>query len=149
MHPITTFSYLFHELWKRTDEGNALAYVSIVEPRVEGNVDVEKSQQNGDNSSVGQIWKGIILKSGSYTNDASSFKILLDEISDNRTLVGFCRYFTSNPDFWRDYTKVGIWLHMIDIPSIPIITGAITLGRTMMKKIQLQRMMRLIEFLLQ
>ncbi|CUM56351.1 unnamed protein product, partial [Debaryomyces tyrocola] len=63
-HAVTTFSYLLHELQKRADNGNELAYVSIVEPRVLGILDVEVSQQVGDNTFVGQIWKGIILKSG-------------------------------------------------------------------------------------
>lgn len=98
VHPITTFSYVLHELQKRANEGNQLAYVSIVEPRVQGNVDVHNSQQVGDNSFVGQIWKGIILKSGNYTYDAPEFKTLLNDISDDRTLVGFSRYYTSNPD---------------------------------------------------
>ncbi|CUM57922.1 unnamed protein product, partial [Debaryomyces tyrocola] len=97
-HPITTFSYLLHELQKRADNGNEFAYVSIVEPRVQGNLDVDKSEQKGDNNFVGQIWKGIILKSGNYTYDAPHFKTLLNDISDNRTLVGFSRYYTSNPD---------------------------------------------------
>ena len=97
-HPITTFSYVLHELQKRADNGNEFAYVSIVEPRVQGNVDVDKSEQKGDNTFVEQIWKGIILKSGNYTYDAPHFNTLLNDISDNRTLVGFSRYDTSNPD---------------------------------------------------
>mmetsp|Transcript_5292 Transcript_5292/g.6017 ORF Transcript_5292/g.6017 Transcript_5292/m.6017 type:complete len:412 (+) Transcript_5292:1250-2485(+) len=97
-HPITTFSYVLHELQKRADNGNEFAYVSIVEPRVQGNIDVASSEQIGDNTFVGQIWKGIILKSGNYTYDAPHFKTLLHDISDNRTMVGFARYYTSNPD---------------------------------------------------
>ena len=97
-HPITTFSYVLHELQKRADNGNEFAYVSIVEPRVQGNVDVDKSEQKGDNTFVEQIWKGIILKSDNYTYDAPHFDTLLNDISDNRTLVGFSRYYTSNPD---------------------------------------------------
>ena len=97
-HAVTTFSYLLHELQNRADNGNELAYVSVVEPRVLGGTDVEKSQQVGDNTFVGQIWKGIILKSGNYTYDAPHFKTLLHDISDNRTMVGFARYYTSNPD---------------------------------------------------
>lgn len=98
VHPITTFSYVLHELQKRADAGNKLAYISVVEPRVAGGFDVEDHQQSGDNNFVGQIWKGVILKSGNYTYDAPHFKTLLKDISDNRTLVGFARYYTSNPD---------------------------------------------------
>ncbi|CUM52299.1 unnamed protein product [Debaryomyces fabryi] len=97
-HPITTFSHLLHELQKKADNGNELAYVSIVEPRVQGGNDIDKSQEVGDNTFVRQIWKGVLLRSGSYTYDAPHFKTLLHDISDNRTLVGFARYYTSNPD---------------------------------------------------
>ena len=97
-HPITTFGYLLHELQKRANEGNELAYVSVVEPRVEGNLDVDSSSQKGDNTFVGQIWKGKLIRSGNYTYDAPEFKGLLKDISDNRTLVGFGRFYTSNPD---------------------------------------------------
>ena len=97
-HPIITFSYLLHELQKRADNGNELAYVSVIEPRVNNNIDIDVSQQAGDNIFVEQIWKGIILKSGNYTYDAPHFDTLLNDISDNRTLVGFSRYYTSNPD---------------------------------------------------
>ena len=97
-HPIITFSYLLHELQKRADNGNELAYVSVIEPRVNNNIDIDVSQQAGDNIFVEQIWKGIILKSGNYTYDAPHFNTLLNDISDNRTLVGFSRYYTSNPD---------------------------------------------------
>ncbi|CAG87170.1 DEHA2D12232p [Debaryomyces hansenii CBS767] len=98
VHPITTFSYLLHELQNRADAGNQLAYISIVEPRVQGTISVGEDQQKGNNDFVGQIWKGIILKSGNYTYDAPNFKTMLQDISDNRTLVGFSRYYTSNPD---------------------------------------------------
>ena len=54
-HPITTLSYVLHELQKRADNGKGLAYVSVVEPRAQGGDDVEKSQQVGDNTFVGQI----------------------------------------------------------------------------------------------
>lgn len=103
---ITTFSYLLHELQRRADEGNELAYISIVEPRVEGTESVEKSQQTGDNTFAGQIWKGIILKSGNYTYDAPPFKTLLKDIGDNRTLVRFARYYTSNPDLVKRLYEV-------------------------------------------
>lgn len=98
VHPITTFSYLLHELQKRADAGKQLAYISVVEPRVQGTISVGEELQVGNNDFVGQIWKGIILKSGNYTYDAPHFKTLLNDISDNRTLVGFSRYYTSNPD---------------------------------------------------
>lgn len=88
-HPITTFSHLLLELQKRADNGNELAFVSNVEPRVQGSNDVDESQQVGDNTFIRQIWKGIILSRGNYTYDAPHFKTLLNDISDNRTMAGF------------------------------------------------------------
>lgn len=98
VHPYTTFSYLVHELQKRADAGNELAYISVVEPRVSGIVDVAPEDQAGDNEFIKKIWKGIILRSGNYTYDAPHFLSVLNDLADGRTLVGFARYFTSNPD---------------------------------------------------
>ncbi|KAK6458249.1 NAPDH dehydrogenase [Scheffersomyces xylosifermentans] len=99
VHPITTFGYLLHELQKRADAGNQLAYISLVEPRVQASHDVAVDAQVGDNSFASKIWKGVFIKAGNYTYDAPEFNTLLKDIADDRTLVGFSRYFTSNPDF--------------------------------------------------
>ncbi|KAG2731367.1 hypothetical protein G9P44_005783 [Scheffersomyces stipitis] len=96
VHPITTFSYLLNELQKRANQGNELAYISVVEPRVQGTVTVD--EWVGDNSFVRHIWKGVIVKAGNYTYDAPSFKTIQEETNDDKVLVGFSRYFTSNPD---------------------------------------------------
>lgn len=96
IHPVTTFSYLLHELQKRANKGHELAYVSIVEPRVQGIVSCDVI--NGSNEFVYEVWKGIILRSGNYTYDAPNFDTLLKDSANGRTLVGFSRYFTSNPD---------------------------------------------------
>ncbi|ODV78399.1 NADH:flavin oxidoreductase/NADH oxidase [Suhomyces tanzawaensis NRRL Y-17324] len=98
VHPITTISYLLHEFQKRADAGKQLAYISIVEPRVSGNKSVAVEDQTGSNTFVGDIWKGVILKSGNYSYDAPTFNTLKKDVADNRTLVGFSRYYTSNPD---------------------------------------------------
>ncbi|ABN66026.1 NADPH dehydrogenase [Scheffersomyces stipitis CBS 6054] len=102
VHPLTTFSYLVHELQQRADKGQGIAYISVVEPRVSGNVDVSEEDQAGDNEFVSKIWKGVILKAGNYSYDAPEFKTLKEDIADKRTLVGFSRYFTSNPNLvWK------------------------------------------------
>ena len=98
IHPVTTYSYLVHELEKRAKAGNRLAYISLVEPRVAGNLDVEEKDQVGSNDFVKELWNGTILQAGNYTYDAPKFGQLLDDVSDDRTLVGFSRYFISNPD---------------------------------------------------
>ncbi|CUM64877.1 uncharacterized protein PRCAT00002493001 [Priceomyces carsonii] len=108
VHPITTFSYLLHELQRRADKGNELAYISIVEPRAQGSlaenrvqVDeaVEPSKIGGDNSFVYNVWKGAVLRTGNYTYDVPNFFCALADIEDDRTLIGFSKFYTSNPDF--------------------------------------------------
>lgn len=98
IHPITTFSYYVNELEKRAKQGNRLAYISIVEPRVSGAIDVAADDQQGTNDFILSIWKGVILKAGNYTYDAPQFKTLLSDLNDDRTLIGFSRYYISNPD---------------------------------------------------
>ncbi|KAK6204616.1 NADPH dehydrogenase [Scheffersomyces amazonensis] len=97
-HPITTYSYILHELQKRADAGNQLAYISVVEPRVSGIVDVAVEDQVGNNDFVYTIWKGIILKAGNYTYDAPEFTQIQKDTTDSRTLIGLSRYYISNPD---------------------------------------------------
>ncbi|ODV64894.1 NADH:flavin oxidoreductase/NADH oxidase [Hyphopichia burtonii NRRL Y-1933] len=98
VHPYTTFSYVVNELQRRADNGNQLAYISLVEPRVSGAENLEKRDQVGDNEFIRKIWKGTLIRAGNYTYDAPDFKQLLSDVDDDRTLVAFARFFTSNPD---------------------------------------------------
>ncbi|EPX73381.1 NADPH dehydrogenase [Schizosaccharomyces octosporus yFS286] len=99
VHPVTTFSYVVNELQKRADDGKQLAYLSLVEPRVQGNLDVNTSDIVGSNDFVKALWKGPIVQSGNYTYDSPEFKLLKADVNnDDRTMIGFSRYFTSNPD---------------------------------------------------
>ncbi|WBW75291.1 NADPH dehydrogenase [Schizosaccharomyces osmophilus] len=99
VHPVTTFSYVVNELQKRANNGKQLAYLSLVEPRVQGNLDVNTSDVVGSNEFVKSLWKGAILQSGNYTYDSPEFKLLKADVDgDDRTMIGFSRYFTSNPD---------------------------------------------------
>ncbi|KAK7684652.1 hypothetical protein QCA50_012235 [Cerrena zonata] len=98
VHPYATFGYLIGELQKRANNGKELAYISLVEPRVSGLIDVKKEDQTGDNDFISKIWKGVLLRAGNYTYDAPDFKKVLEDVDDGRTLVGFSRYFISNPD---------------------------------------------------
>lgn len=97
-HPLTTYSYLLHELEKRAQAGNRLAYVSVVEPRVNGAFSLDAKDQTGDNGFVEDIWKGTILKAGNYTYDAPEFRLVVNDVANDRTLVGFSRYYIANPD---------------------------------------------------
>lgn len=91
-------SYILNELQKRADEGNELAYVSLVEPRVSGAVDVSAEDIQGSNDFASKIWKGTLIKAGNYTSNAPNFTDLIRDIDDDRTLIAWCRFFTSNPD---------------------------------------------------
>lgn len=96
--PVAQFGYFISELQKRAERGQELAYISLVEPRVFGYQPLEY-EDFGDNTFVRSIWKGILLRAGNYTYDAPEFHQALADAADDKTLIGFGRYFTSNPDF--------------------------------------------------
>lgn len=96
--PVAQFGYLVSELQRRANQGNELAYISVVEPRVSGINDVKVSEQFGSNDFIRSIWKGVVLKAGNFTYDAPNFEQALKDVEDDKTLIGFSRYFTSNPD---------------------------------------------------
>lgn len=96
--PFATYGYFVDQLQKRADRGNALAYLSIVEPRFSGFVGYE-AHPYGDNAFIKTIWKGPLIRGGNYTYDAPDFKTAVADVEDDRTLVAFSRYITSNPDF--------------------------------------------------
>nr|6AGZ_A Chain A, Old Yellow Enzyme [Pichia]6AGZ_B Chain B, Old Yellow Enzyme [Pichia] len=96
VHPIAQFGYILSELERRAKEGKRLAYVSIVEPRVNGIADAPENSE--DNSWMLQIWKGVVLRSGGYLSEKGIAHLIKDVNADDRTLIGCSRYFTSNPD---------------------------------------------------
>lgn len=102
VHPVATYGYILGELQKRAASGKELAYVSVIEPRIvpssETVVADVPALENGDNTFVRTVWKGILLRAGNYTYDAPEFKQVVEDVSDDRTLVGFSRYFIANPD---------------------------------------------------
>ncbi|ANB11324.1 Oye3p [Sugiyamaella lignohabitans] len=89
--PIPQWSYIITELEKRAQEGNRLAYIHLVEPRVDGSVD--RDDFAGSNEFARNIWQGIILRAGGLVHDAEK---LAEE--DSKTIVALGRYFISNPD---------------------------------------------------
>ncbi|CAN3362653.1 probable NADPH dehydrogenase [Diutina catenulata] len=98
VHPIATFGYLLSELQRRANEGRPIAYVSVVDPRVNGAADAKPDYENQSNDFVPLVWKGPIIKAGNYTYDAPEFTSLREDIANDRTLIAFSRFFTSNPD---------------------------------------------------
>ena len=96
--PIPQFSYLLAELQKRANNGKGLGYISLVEPRVQGVFTASLDSMKGTNEFAQSIWKGVTLRAGNYTYDAPEFDQIKEDVSNGKTLVGFSRYFTSNPD---------------------------------------------------
>ncbi|CAX41089.1 NADPH dehydrogenase, putative [Candida dubliniensis CD36] len=93
-------SYILQQLQQRTDnKGQQLAYISLIEPRVIGIFNASLKDQKGrSNEFAYKFWKGNILRAGNYTYDAPNFKTLINDLDNDRTIIGFSRFFTSNPD---------------------------------------------------
>ncbi|KAG7926010.1 hypothetical protein KL925_003772 [Ogataea polymorpha] len=96
IHPISSYGYILSELERRGKEGKRIAYITMIEPRVNGTED-SKDTRAFDSSWVGEIWKGTLLRAGAYLNQFSKY-LIQDVNKDDRTLIGAARYFTSNPD---------------------------------------------------
>ncbi|KAG5358987.1 Enoate reductase 1 [Yarrowia sp. E02] len=83
------FTYLFEQLQKRADEGNQLAYVHVVEPRLFG-----PPEPWATNEPFRKIWKGNFVRAGGYEKDTA----IEDADKAENTLIAFGRHFISNPD---------------------------------------------------
>lgn len=97
-HAITQYSYLVWELEKRARKGHRLAYLSLLEPRVSGASSLHPDDVIGDNSFLLNIWKGTVIRAGNYTYGVPELKQLINDVDDDRTIIAFSRFFTSNPD---------------------------------------------------
>ncbi|KAI5970572.1 hypothetical protein CANMA_000358 [Candida margitis] len=116
--PLVYCEHLLSFLEDHKQTGNELAYVSIIEPRVSGSLD--QNPLGRTNSSLLSKWSGIVVRAGGYAtnykgdpsciaSNNSNLKVrhgqihhyssLINDVSlDDRTLIGFSRPFTSNPD---------------------------------------------------
>lgn len=105
-HPYAQFGYIFSELQKRhaksiEDNNGGLAYLSIVEPRVSAGYTVREENIQGNNEWIFEIFKGPILRTGSYADkyNPGNYSALIRDVNKNdRTLIGIGRPFISNPD---------------------------------------------------
>ncbi|EMG50855.1 EBP1 Probable NADPH dehydrogenase [Candida maltosa Xu316] len=89
------YSYIVEGLQKRADEGKGIAFIDIVDERY--NPDGSIKSQTVE--FVDKIWKGPLVKGGSYTYDNENWKVINDVANaDDRTLIGFGRHFIANPD---------------------------------------------------
>lgn len=147
-HPGLQFcEYVVRELETRKQDGNEIAYLSLVEPRVSGNADVREQPQSQTNASVLKLWSGIVIRSGAYaTNYAAEIEsnvvrvhdgahmhyeqLIQDVEADDRTLIGLSRPFTSNPDL-IDRLRNGLELSVYDRPHFytHAVRGYLTFGK--------------------
>ncbi|CAK9435661.1 uncharacterized protein LODBEIA_P03880 [Lodderomyces beijingensis] len=90
------YTYIAEQLQERADSGKALGFIDVVDGEFgPANVAVPV-----DVSYILDNWKGVVLRGGRYTYDKDDgWKALVhDADSDDRTLVGFGRWFIANPD---------------------------------------------------
>lgn len=106
-------SYILNELQKRADEGNQLAYISLVEPRVQASWDIEEDKQVGSNDFTYKHWKGNFIRAGTYAHELDKID---QDIDNGRTLLAFSRFFLSNPDL-IEKLKDGIPLTQYERPT--------------------------------
>ncbi|KAK6463111.1 NAPDH dehydrogenase [Scheffersomyces coipomensis] len=108
VHPIATYGYLVSELQQRANKGHALSYISVIENAAEYGI--------ATTDFISQIWKGPIVRAAAYSL-ANDFSQLVKDVDvDDRTIIGFGRYFISNPDL-VDRLKHGYELTPFEAPN--------------------------------
>lgn len=109
---VAQYAYIIGELERRAKEGKRLAYLHLVEPRVldpfapEG----EDVYNEGTTDFAYSIWKGPIMRAGNY---AIHPEVAMEVLKDDRTIVGYGRYFIANPDL-VDRLEKGLPLNKYD-----------------------------------
>lgn len=93
VHPLVQYGYVLGELQHRADNGNQLAYVSVVGPRSDQTDDVSMQPMDW----VPAVWRGTLVRA-LYSYDMPDWSEVLADTANDRTLVAFARYYTSNPD---------------------------------------------------
>lgn len=94
---VAQYAYVLGELEKRAKAGKRLSFVHLVEPRVTDPfyAEGEGVYTGGTNEFVYSIWKGPIIRAG---NLALAPEVVKEMVKDERTLIGYGRFFISNPD---------------------------------------------------
>ena len=88
-NPQALFSYVTAQL-----NGFGLAYLHIIEPRVQGNVLIGEGQAPVASEQLRKIFKGKIIAAGGFEPDSAEAIVEKGDAD----LVTFGRYFVSNPD---------------------------------------------------
>lgn len=81
---LAQYAYLLGQLEQRARKGQRLAYVHMVDPH-----------QRDLNDFVYTVWKGIVIRTGGL---ATRPQVETQLVDNDRTLLSYGRYFTSNPD---------------------------------------------------
>ncbi|GAV30410.1 hypothetical protein PMKS-003921 [Pichia membranifaciens] len=110
--PILIWGYIFNQLQNRADKGKQLAYISVVEPRIQGDAEGDENDKI-DFSWPRLFWKGVLLRSGAFINENHQEKLEQAINSDDKLIIGAGRYYTSNPDL-ADRLKRGLSLTPYD-----------------------------------
>ena len=131
--PLEFCKFIMREIEQRKSEGNEIAYISITEARVSGSGDADPTGKTND--VLLPYWSGVLIRTGGYAtnykgdpfaikSNAMNLRIsngtvqhyehlLKDVDADDRTLIGFSRPFTSNPDLVHRLEK-GLKLNPYD-----------------------------------
>ena len=99
---LATYAYMIGELEKRRRAGKGLAYIQMTEPLLNDNWQKSVGEQAvkphrnlESNAFVYSIWKGPIIRTGELGDNPEIAKRLVE---DDRTLLGYGKYFISTPD---------------------------------------------------
>lgn len=109
---VAQYAHVLGELEKRAKNGCKLAYVHLVEPRVTNPFLTEGQGEytEGTNDFAYSIWTGPIIRAGNY---ALHPELAREHVKDNRTLIGYGRFFIANPDI-VDRLEKGLPLNKYD-----------------------------------
>ena len=109
---VAQYAYVIGELEKRAKEGKQLAYIHLVEPRLDLRMpgDGETKDLGQTNDFVYSIWKGLVIRSGNLALHPEAVK---DMVKNDRTLIAYGRYFIANPDL-VDRLEKGLPLNKYD-----------------------------------
>jgi NADPH2 dehydrogenase len=98
---LAQYAHLVGELELRRQQGKALQFLEVIQPRYslkskdEDDDVLGLRKIQGSNEFVSTIWKGKLISNGNLGNDQS---LILKEIEDGRTLISIGRNYISNPD---------------------------------------------------
>lgn len=113
VNPIVIWGYILSEIQNRADKGDELAYISVVEPRIQGDNEGDEKDSKINFSWPRLLWKGILFRAGAFLDPDHLEKLAKNIDGDDKLIIGISRYYTSNPDL-SDRLKRGLPLTHYD-----------------------------------